>query len=92
MCQWTMSWVPNGAVTQIRICGFRRTTDECQKCDTFRTEVHFVKNVGIGGASATDLTDEVRMDEQIAKTSASAKMLWGRCNVSHDPFRGEFAK
>ena len=37
-------------------------------------------NVGIGGASATiSVRKEVRMFDQIAITSASAKMLWRRC-------------
>ena len=84
------SWVANGAVTQIRICGFGWTTDgKCQRCDTFRTEVHCLYECRHWRRIRNDLTDEVRMDEQIAKTSASAKMLWGRCNVSNDPPRGE---
>ena len=71
-----MSWVANGAVTQIRICGFGWTTDDkCQKCDTFRTEVHCLYECRHSRRIRNDFTDEVRMYEQIAKTNASAKML-----------------
>ena len=74
------SWVANGAVTQIRICGFGWTTDgKCQRCDTFRSEVHCLYECRHWRRIRNDLTDEVRMFEQIVITSASAKMLWGRC-------------
>ena len=63
-----VSWVANGAVTQIRIYGFGWTTDDkCQKCDTFRTEVHCLNECRHRRRIRNDLTDVVRMFEQIAK-------------------------
>ena len=91
-----VSWVANGAVTQTRIYGFGWTTDDqCQKCDTFPTEVHCLYECRHRRRIRNDLTDEVRMDEQIAKMCSFPWKLndvW-RCEqrlvphyfVSYDP-------
>ena len=62
------SWVASGAVTQARIYVFGWTTDgKCQKCDIFRREVHCLYECRYWRRIRNDLTDEVRMFEQIAK-------------------------